>query len=68
MGGPHIPLKTGRRDGRKSRAELLEQYLPDHNESLTVILDKFSKLGIDTVGLVALLGTTFFSLRLSVSE
>lgn len=56
VGGPHIPLKTGRRDGRKSRAELLEQYLPDHNESLTVVLDKFAKLGVDTVGLVALLG------------
>lgn len=58
LGGPHIPLKTGRRDGRKSRADILEQYLPDHNESMTVVLDRFAAMGIDTPGLVALLGNT----------
>uniref|UniRef100_A0A7C9CT65 Peroxidase n=1 Tax=Opuntia streptacantha TaxID=393608 RepID=A0A7C9CT65_OPUST len=56
LGGPHIPLKTGRRDGRRSRAEMLEQYLPDHNESMSVVLDRFKAIGIDTKGLVALLG------------
>ncbi|MCL7036423.1 hypothetical protein MKW94_000233 [Papaver nudicaule] len=56
LGGPQIPLKTGRRDGRKSRAQILEQYLPDHNESISVVLDKFSSMGINTPGLVALLG------------
>ncbi|MQJ84132.1 hypothetical protein EI014_25590, partial [Escherichia coli] len=29
LGGPHIPLKTGRRDGRRSRADVVEHYLPD---------------------------------------
>ena len=57
LGGPYIPLKTGRRDGRKSRAEMLEQYLPDHNESMTVVLERFANIGIDTPGLVALLGS-----------
>jgi peroxidase len=56
LGGPYIPLKTGRRDGRRSRAEILEQYLPDHNESLSVVLSRFSSMGIDTPGVVALLG------------
>ncbi|KAI3884238.1 hypothetical protein MKW92_044335 [Papaver armeniacum] len=56
LGGPQIPLKTGRRDGRKSRAQILEQYLPDHNESISVVLDRFSSMGINTPGLVALLG------------
>lgn len=56
LGGPYIPLKTGRRDGRRSRAEILEQYLPDHNESISSVLDKFGAMGIDTPGLVALLG------------
>ncbi|KAJ9689743.1 hypothetical protein PVL29_012435 [Vitis rotundifolia] len=56
LGGPYIPLKTGRRDGRKSRAEILEEYLPDHNESMSVVLDRFAAIGIDTPGLVALLG------------
>lgn len=61
MGGPHIPLKTGRRDGLKSRTDMLESYLPDHNESISVVLDKFKSIGIDAPGLVALLGTvTFF--------
>ncbi|TXG47031.1 hypothetical protein EZV62_026325 [Acer yangbiense] len=57
LGGPYIPLKTGRRDGRKSRADILEEYLPDHNESMSVVLDRFSAIGIDTPGVVALLGT-----------
>lgn len=56
VGGPYISLKTGRRDGRKSRAEMLEQYLPDHNESMSVVLDRFASMGINTPGVVALLG------------
>ena len=56
LGGPYIPLKTGRRDGRKSRAEVVEQYLPDNNESISVFLDRFGAMGIDTPGVVALLG------------
>ncbi|RYR31132.1 hypothetical protein Ahy_B01g055920 isoform A [Arachis hypogaea] len=56
LGGPYIPLKTGRRDGRRSRAEVVEQYLPDHNESISSVLDKFGAMGIDTPGVVALLG------------
>ncbi|KNA09176.1 hypothetical protein SOVF_155900 isoform A [Spinacia oleracea] len=56
LGGPHIPLKTGRRDGRRSRAEILEQYLPDHNESMSTVLEKFKSIGIDAKGVVALLG------------
>ncbi|GFP91986.1 peroxidase 42 [Phtheirospermum japonicum] len=55
LGGPYIPLKTGRRDGRKSRADILEQHLPDHNESISVVLDRFANIGIDTSGVVALL-------------
>lgn len=57
VGGPYIPLKTGRRDGRRSRADILEQYLPDHNESISVVLDRFAAIGIDTPGVVALLGS-----------
>lgn len=57
LGGPYIPLKTGRRDGRRSRAGVLERYLPDHNESISAVLDRFGALGIDTPGVVALLGS-----------
>lgn len=57
VGGPQIPLKTGRRDGRKSRVDILEQHLPDHNESMSVVLQRFANIGIDTAGVVALLGS-----------
>lgn len=40
---------------------MLESYLPDHNESISVVLEKFKSIGIDTPGLVALLGTITFS-------
>ena len=57
LGGPYIPLKTGRRDARHSRpAEMLEEYLPDHNESVSAVLGKFGAMGIDAAGVVALLG------------
>lgn len=56
LGGPFIPLKTGRRDGRRSRADVVEEYLPDHNESISSVLEKFGSMGIDTPGVVALLG------------
>ncbi|XP_031125780.1 peroxidase 42 [Ipomoea triloba] len=56
LGGPYIPLKSGRRDGRKSRANILEQYLPDHNDSMSLVLERFSNIGINTPGVVALLG------------
>lgn len=59
LGGPHIPLRTGRRDGRRSRADVVEQFLPDHNESISAVLDKFGAMGIDTPGVVALLGILF---------
>ncbi|KAL0917422.1 hypothetical protein M5K25_012480 [Dendrobium thyrsiflorum] len=57
LGGPFIPLKTGRRDGKKSRSTVVEQYLPDHNESISSVLDKFAAMGIDAPGVVALLGS-----------
>ncbi|KAL0310719.1 UNVERIFIED_CONTAM: Peroxidase 42 [Sesamum angustifolium] len=55
--GHTIPLKTEETtDGRKSRADILEQHLPDHNESMSVVLERFANIGIDTPGVVALLG------------
>lgn len=55
LGGPYIPLRTGRRDGRRSRADVVEQYLPDHNDTISAVLEKFAAMGIDTPGVVALL-------------
>lgn len=55
--GPHIPLKTGRKDGRKSKTNVVELFRPNHNKSIFVVLDKFGAIGIDTPSIVALLGT-----------
>ena len=56
LGEPHIHLKTERRDGRKSRAEVVDQYLPHDNERISFVLNKFAAIGIDTPSVVALLG------------
>ncbi|EPS68822.1 secretory peroxidase [Genlisea aurea] len=56
LGGPYIPLKTGRRDGRKSRVDVVQHFLPDHNESMNAVLQRFAGIGIDAPGVVALLG------------
>lgn len=50
------PTQTGRRDGRGSRADILEQHLPDHNENTSVVLERFANIGMNTPGVVALLG------------
>ncbi|KAH0698821.1 hypothetical protein KY284_013036 [Solanum tuberosum] len=60
LGGPYIPLKTGRRDGRRSRADILEQHLPSHNESISVVLERFANIGINTPGAVALLDNNYY--------
>ncbi|KAH1110716.1 hypothetical protein GYH30_009494, partial [Glycine max] len=54
---PHILLKTGRKDGRKSKTNVVELFRPNHNKSIFVVLDKFGAIGIDTPSIVALLGT-----------
>ncbi|XP_050230575.1 peroxidase 21 [Mercurialis annua] len=56
LGGPRIEMKTGRRDSKESYAAVLENFIPNHNESISVVLDRFQSLGIDTEGAVALLG------------
>ncbi|XP_020269434.1 peroxidase 42-like [Asparagus officinalis] len=48
--------KNREKGWRRSRVDILEQDLPDHNESISVVLDKFAAIGIDTPAVVALLG------------
>ena len=54
--GPHIDLKTGRRDSKMSYSNLVEELVPKHNESLVNVLSRFKSIGIDTEATVALLG------------
>lgn len=49
-------MKTGRRDGRESYAGVLEDFLPDRNDSVSLVLSRFQSVGIDVEGTVALLG------------
>jgi len=63
LGGPSMEMKTGRRDSKESYATMVEAYLPDHNDSLSLALSRFQSIGIDVEGTVALLGTSFFVLH-----
>ncbi|KAK6146984.1 hypothetical protein DH2020_017896 [Rehmannia glutinosa] len=56
LGGPHIELKTGRRDSKESYVAEVENSIPNHNDSMSLVLSTFQSIGIDTEGTVALLG------------
>ncbi|XP_010920892.1 peroxidase 21 isoform X1 [Elaeis guineensis] len=56
LGGPYIPMKTGRRDSKESHVDMVENSIPNHNESISLVLSRFQSVGIDTEGTVALLG------------
>ena len=59
LGGPYIPMRTGRRDSKESYFDVVEDSIPNHNDSLSLVLSRFQSVGIDTEGIVALLGNRF---------
>ncbi|XP_030512437.1 peroxidase 21-like [Rhodamnia argentea] len=56
LGGPRIEMRSGRRDGKESYASVVEEFIPNHNDSMTLVLSCFESAGIDVEGTVALLG------------
>lgn len=64
LGGPRIEMKTGRRDSKESYANFVEESLPNHNDSITLVLSRFQSIGLDVEGIVALLGMAFFLFHL----
>ncbi|XP_031477105.1 peroxidase 21-like [Nymphaea colorata] len=56
LGGPYLAMKTGRRDSRQSYAAVVEEQIPNHNDSLELVLSRFQSIGVDVEGTVALLG------------
>ncbi|KAK1677673.1 hypothetical protein QYE76_038521 [Lolium multiflorum] len=57
LGGPaDIPMRTGRRDAMVSYYGEMERYLPVHNDTVSAVLSRFAPMGVDAVGVVALLG------------
>lgn len=60
LGGPRIEMKTGRRDSKESYANFVAESLPNHNDSIILVLSRFQSIGLDVEGIVALLGMAFF--------
>jgi peroxidase len=56
LGGPSAEMKTGRKDSKVSYAAVIEDFLPNHNDTVSLVLSRFQSIGIDTEGSVALLG------------
>ncbi|XP_057426943.1 peroxidase 21 [Lotus japonicus] len=56
LGGPSIEMKTGRRDSKESYATVVEDFIPNHNDSISLVLSRFQSIGIDVEATVALLG------------
>ncbi|XP_072961078.1 peroxidase 21 [Typha angustifolia] len=56
LGGPHIPMKTGRRDSKESYVDVVEQFIPNHNDTISLVLSRFKSMGISAESTVALLG------------
>lgn len=56
LGGPHVEMKTGRKDSKMSYVEEIENFIPNHNDTMSLVLSRFQSIGVDTQGTVALLG------------
>ncbi|KAI3474667.1 hypothetical protein Pfo_029852 [Paulownia fortunei] len=56
LGGPYIEMKTGRKDSKESYVAEVENSIPNHNDTISIVLSTFQSIGIDTEGTVALLG------------
>ncbi|XP_052176457.1 peroxidase 21-like isoform X2 [Diospyros lotus] len=56
LGGPHIEMKTGRMDSKESYVSEVVDYIPNHNDTISLVLSRFQSIGIDVEGTVALLG------------
>ncbi|KAL5717058.1 peroxidase [Ranunculus cassubicifolius] len=57
LGGPFIDgIKTGRRDSKESYISVIDDFIPNHNDSMSLVLSRFETTGIDAEGTVALLG------------
>ncbi|KZV51756.1 Peroxidase superfamily protein, partial [Dorcoceras hygrometricum] len=56
LGGPHIEMKTGRKDSKISHVEEIGNFIPNHNDTMSLVLSRFRSVGVDTQGTVALLG------------
>lgn len=56
MGGPQIPMKTGRRDSRESYFRIVDKYINLGNDSTSSVLSHFAAVGLNAEEVVAILG------------
>ncbi|MQL82594.1 hypothetical protein Taro_015071 [Colocasia esculenta] len=56
LGGPYVPMKTGRKDSNVSYLSMVDASIPHHDADLSLVLSRFHSVGIDIEGTVALLG------------
>lgn len=56
LGGPEIAMKTGRKDSKESYVAEVEEFIPNHNDTMSLVLSQFQSVGVDTEGTVALFG------------
>jgi peroxidase len=54
-------MKSGRRDSKESYATVVEEFIPNHNDSISLVLSRFQAIGVDVEATVALLGTNHSS-------
>jgi peroxidase len=50
-------MKTGRKDSKESYSTVVEEFIPNHNDSISLVLSRFQAVGVDVEATVALLGT-----------
>ncbi|MBA0809604.1 hypothetical protein Gohar_025243 [Gossypium harknessii] len=56
LGGPRIEMTSGRKDSKQSYLTEVQNAIPNHNDTIDLVLARFQSIGIDTPGTVALLG------------
>ena len=52
-------MKTGRKDSKESYVAEVDEFIPNHNDTMSLVLLRFQSIGIDVEGTVALLGKYF---------
>ncbi|XP_057982220.1 peroxidase 21-like, partial [Malania oleifera] len=56
LGGPRVDMRTGRRDALQSYAKETVDYIPNHNDPISLVFSRFQNIGIDAERTIALLG------------
>ncbi|KAJ8436106.1 hypothetical protein Cgig2_017089 [Carnegiea gigantea] len=56
LGGSHIEMKMGRKDSLLSYTATVEDFIPNHNDNISLVISRFQSIAVDIEAMVALLG------------